>query len=196
VFSGVVLSMSQVYGISHAPTATLMYLAVLIYSPVMAAFAVLGATLGTLTEDKIEDIKDRFYEELEHVFEKFPKYTMKILQGDLNAKVGKEDFFKPTIGNESLHEINNDNGVRVVNFATSKILTVKSTMFLHRNIHKFTWTSPNGKIHSQIEHIFIDRRLHSFRAGDGETDHYLVVAKVRERLAVSKQKRTDRNVHS
>jgi Flp pilus assembly protein TadB len=49
VFSGVVLSMSQVYGISHAPTAILMYLAVLIYSPIMAAFAVLGATLGTLT---------------------------------------------------------------------------------------------------------------------------------------------------
>jgi exonuclease III len=26
------------------------------------------------TEDKIDDIKDRFYEELEHVFNKFPKY--------------------------------------------------------------------------------------------------------------------------
>jgi hypothetical protein len=25
------------------------------------------------TEDKIDDIKDRFYEELEHVFDKFPK---------------------------------------------------------------------------------------------------------------------------
>jgi hypothetical protein len=41
--------------------------------------------------------------------------------GGLNAKVGREDIFKPTIGNVSLHEISNDNGVRVVNFATSKI---------------------------------------------------------------------------
>jgi hypothetical protein len=32
---------------------------------------------------------------------------MKILLGDLNAKVGREDIFKPTIGNESLHEIIN-----------------------------------------------------------------------------------------
>jgi hypothetical protein len=40
---------------------------------------------------------------------------MKILLGDFNAKVGKEDIFKPTIGNESLHETSNDNGVRVVN---------------------------------------------------------------------------------
>jgi urea transporter len=49
VFSGVVLSMSQVYGINHAPAAVLMYLAVVIYSPIMAAFAVLGATVATLT---------------------------------------------------------------------------------------------------------------------------------------------------
>jgi hypothetical protein len=35
--------------------------------------------------------------------------------GDLNAKVGREDIFEPTIGNESLYEIRNDNGVRVVN---------------------------------------------------------------------------------
>jgi hypothetical protein len=39
---------------------------------------------------------------------------------DFSAKVGREDIFKPTIGNESLHEISNDNGVRVVNFSTSK----------------------------------------------------------------------------
>jgi hypothetical protein len=50
---------------------------------------------------------------------------MNILLGDFNAKVGKEDIFKPTTVNESLHKISNDNGVRVVNFATSKNLTVK-----------------------------------------------------------------------
>jgi hypothetical protein len=49
--------------------------------------------------------------------------------GDFNAKVGRENFFKPTIGNESLHEINNDNGVRVVNVTTSKNLFVKVLWF-------------------------------------------------------------------
>jgi hypothetical protein len=38
-------------------------------------------------------MKDRFYEELEHIFDKFPKYV-KILSGDFNAKVGREDIFK------------------------------------------------------------------------------------------------------
>jgi hypothetical protein len=53
--------------------------------------------------------------------------------------------FKPTIGNESLHEISNDNGVRLVNFASAKNLRVKSTMSPHRNIHKYTFTSPDGE---------------------------------------------------
>jgi exonuclease III len=88
------------------------------------------------TEDKIYDVKDRFYKELERVLDKFLKYHTKILLGDFSAKVGREDIFKPKIGNESLHKISNDNGVRIVNFATSKNLIAKSTMFPHRNIHE------------------------------------------------------------
>jgi hypothetical protein len=119
---------------------------------------------------------------------------MKILLEDFNAKLGREETFKPTIGNESLHEDSNDNDVRVVNFATSKNLGGKSTMFPHRNVHKYTWISPDGKTQNQIDHGLIDRRLHSsildvrpFRGADCDTDHYLVVAKVKERLAVIKQ---------
>jgi exonuclease III len=89
-------------------------------------------------EDTSDDIKDSFYEELGRVFDQFPSYNMKILLGDFNAKAGREDIFKPTIGNESSHEISNGNGVRVVNFATSKNLVVKSTMFPHPSIHKYT----------------------------------------------------------
>jgi hypothetical protein len=64
--------------------------------------------------------------------------------GGFNAEVGRENIFKPTIGNESLHEISNDNGVRAVNFATSKNLVIRSTMFPHRKIDKYTWTSLEG----------------------------------------------------
>jgi exonuclease III len=66
------------------------------------------------TEDKSDDTKERFYEELEHVLDQFLKYCMKILLGDLNTQVGREDIFKLTNENRSLHEISNDDAVRVV----------------------------------------------------------------------------------
>jgi hypothetical protein len=50
------------------------------------------------------------------------------------------------------------------------------------------YTSPDGRTHNQIDHIFIDRRRQSktlecpiFQRGC-DTDHYLVVAKLGERL--------------
>jgi hypothetical protein len=46
---------------------------------------------------------------------------MKVLFGDFNAKLEGEDIFKPTVGNESLHQDNKDNDVRIVNFVISKI---------------------------------------------------------------------------
>ena len=82
-----------------------------------------------------------------------------MLLRDFNAEVERENIFKPTIGQESLHQ--DINGVRLVNFATSKNLVVKSTMFPHRNIHKYIWGSPDGKTHNQTDHVLTDRRWHS-----------------------------------
>ena len=55
------------------------------------------------SEEKREESKDSFYEELEQVSDYFPKYYMKNRLGDFNTKVGREIIFKPTIGQESLH---------------------------------------------------------------------------------------------
>jgi hypothetical protein len=52
-------------------------------------------------EDKSDYVKDSFYEELGRVFEQFPRYDIKILFDDFNAKVGREDIFKLAIRNES-----------------------------------------------------------------------------------------------
>jgi hypothetical protein len=72
------------------------------------------------SEEESDESKDSFYEELEQVFDHLPKYHTKILLRDFNEKVGREYIFKPSIGKESLHQDSNDNGVRLVNFATSK----------------------------------------------------------------------------
>jgi exonuclease III len=43
-------------------------------------------------EDKYDVMKDSFHKELEEVFDQFPRYHMKILMGDFNAKVWREDI--------------------------------------------------------------------------------------------------------
>jgi hypothetical protein len=116
------------------------------------------------------------------------------LSCDFNAKVGREDIFKPTTGHTNLHKISNDNGVRAANFAPSKNLIVKSTMFPHHNIHEYIWTFPDGKPHGQLDRILIDWQRHSsilnvrsFGSADCHNDNYLVVANIREGPAVNKQ---------
>jgi hypothetical protein len=104
------------------------------------------------TEDITDNVKDTLYEALERVFNKFPKHHTKILLGDFSAKLGRENIFRPTVGNEILHKSSNDNGV--------KNLIGKTTMFPHSKIHKYTCTSPDGKPHNQIAHILMGRRRH------------------------------------
>jgi hypothetical protein len=61
------------------------------------------------TDDKTDDVKDSFYEELEHVFKKFPKHNLKILLGDFSVKVSKGEIFRKAIENEGLNEVNEVN---------------------------------------------------------------------------------------
>jgi hypothetical protein len=144
-------------------------------------------------EDKSDDV-DSFYEELKHVFDQFPRYDINILLCDFNTKVGREDIFKPTIGNETSLEISNENEASVVKFSTSKNVLAKSTMFPHRSIHKYTWKSPDGKMHYHIDHVLIVRRRRSsildvrcFRGADCDSGRYTIVVNITEGLAVSKR---------
>jgi exonuclease III len=114
------------------------------------------------TEDKDDNIKDSFYKELEQVFDQFPRYHMKVLLGDFNVMLQREDIFKPIICNKGLHEVSNDNGIRVVNFATS------DRSCLNRQKITFKYMS------------------NPLEVADCDTDHYLVVAKLRKRISVSK----------
>jgi hypothetical protein len=79
----------------------------------------------TSSKEKSNESKESF-DELKQIADCFPKYHTKILLGDFNVKVGRENNSKPTIWNDSLHQDSKDNVVRIVNFATSKNLVVMS----------------------------------------------------------------------
>ena len=75
---------------------------------------------------------------------------MEILLGDLTQNWGERIFSNQQLGNESLHQDSNDNGVRIVNFATSKSLDVKSIMFPHQNFYNSPGPLPMGGLTTKL----------------------------------------------
>jgi hypothetical protein len=64
-----------------------------------------------------------------------PTHDVMLVMGEANAKVGRETVHQPTIGKHSLHESTNENGLRLVDFATGRQMAVKGTYFMHKRIH-------------------------------------------------------------
>ncbi|KAK5639471.1 hypothetical protein RI129_011963 [Pyrocoelia pectoralis] len=121
--------------------------------------------------EKEDDEKERYYELLENECDKLPKFDAKIVIGDCNAKVGKEDVYRRVAGQRSKHEVSNDNGQRLINFAMERDM----------DIYKGTWKSPDGRVVNQIDHVLIERKhenkisnVRSTRGAEADSDHFLV----------------------
>jgi hypothetical protein len=125
-----------------------------------------------------------FYSKLDAVYDRTPRNDVKIILGDFDAKIGKEDTFISAVGQYSLHQTFNDNGCKAADFALNQNLNISSTHFIHKNLHKSTWISPDGKTCNQIDHVMIEGRhasdtegVRSHRGADADTDHFLVRVK-------------------
>lgn len=62
------------------------------------------------TEEKSEDVKEIFFDKIQKNFDSFPRYDFKLIVGDFNAKVGREETYKSWTGGKSKHQYCNDNG--------------------------------------------------------------------------------------
>lgn len=69
---------------------------------------------------------------------KAPENDIKLVLGDFNAQVGREDEYTSITGKYSLHHITNDNGAKLIQFAASNNMRIRSTVFPHKDIHKGT----------------------------------------------------------
>jgi sorting nexin-29 len=148
------------------------------------------------TEEGDDDEKDLFYDELDRLWGLCPRHDVKIIMGDFNSKIGREEEFRPFLGNYSLHDVSNDNGIRLISFAASHDMIIGSTLFQHKNIHKATWRSPDGSYSNQIDHMLISSRyrtnlmdVKTFRGANLDSDHYLVICKLREKISLARRAR-------
>jgi hypothetical protein len=90
------------------------------------------------TEDKDDEEKDKFYLELETIYSQCPRHDIKMVLGDFNAKVGKEESNYPYAERNGLHEDCNGNGYKLVQFAAAIDMIIGGTTLTHKNIYKVT----------------------------------------------------------
>ena len=94
---------------------------------------------------------------VEETYDSCPSNAIKIVLGDWNGKVGREDIYQGLIGRHIMHLNCNNNRQRLLDFAAAKNMVLSSTCFPHKEIHKQTWRFPDGKTNNQIDHILIDK---------------------------------------
>ena len=138
------------------------------------------------TEDADEEEKEEFYMRLQDVLNGCKTHDMLVITGDMNAKVGENnEHYERVMGRHGLGQ-RNGNGERLCALSDMNGLVITGTLFPHKDIHKATWLSPNGKTKNQIDHILINKRFRNsvkdtkvFRSADIGSDHYLVCMKVK-----------------
>lgn len=96
------------------------------------------------TEGKRDEKKEQFLEVLDRAYNDISIHWIMVILGDFNAKIGRKNTYKLTIGSEILHYISNGNGTMSIIMAIAKNLIVSSTYFPRKDIHKQTWISPDG----------------------------------------------------
>jgi hypothetical protein len=141
------------------------------------------------TVDKMDDIKEQFSEDLQKVVDNTPKSETIIILGDLNARMGKEGAYRGVTGQYTLHQNTNGNGELFCECAVVNDVTVMSTQFQHKSIHKGTWISPDENTVNQTDHVMVNSNkeeltedVRSRRGPNIDSDHFLVKTILNQKL--------------
>ena len=114
------------------------------------------------------------------------KHDLLIFTGEMNTKVGEENWdYDEVMGKHGLGQ-RNDNGERLCEFCDMNELVITGTLFPPKNIHKATWVSPNRITRNQIDHVLINKRLRDsvkdtrvYSSANIRSDHYLLCTTVK-----------------
>ena len=150
------------------------------------------APTSTSPEDEIE----KFYDDLDAAYKLCGSQEMKIVMGDLNAKVGTEpDPLREVVGPYGLGN-RNERGDMWVDRCMTHDQVIMNTWFQHHTTHLYTWKSPGDGVRNQIDYITIDKRFGNSilqvkgnPSADGGSDHVPIVATLRLKLRMVKQKK-------
>ena len=136
-----------------------------------------------------DDVKDRFYEDLNAVIEAVPKSDKLFILGDFNARVGSDSVtWDGVIGKYGIGRYNS-NGSLLLRTCAEHELLITNTIFQLPTRNRTTWMHPRSKHWHLIDYVIVRKRdrqdirvTKSMCGADCWTDHRLIVSKVNLRI--------------
>ena len=127
-----------------------------------------------------EAVVEWFYEDLQDLLELTPKKDVLFIIGDWNAKIRSQET--PGVTGKFGLGIQNEAGQRLIEFCQGNTLVIANTLFQQHKRRLYTWTSPDGQHHNQIDYIICSQRwrssIHSTKTRPGAdcgSDHELLI---------------------
>ena len=112
------------------------------------------------TSDRDDKKIEEFHDQLQNVIDQTPKKDILVLQGDWNAKVGRDACGNwQGICGPFCNDDTNERGLRLLEFATFNDLVFVNTLGHHKASIRWTWHSPNGQHHNLIDYILVRKRF-------------------------------------
>ena len=100
-----------------------------------------------------------FFDLLQRVTDEISRHDM-MMMGDWNAWIGAmQEGEDGVVGWHGLGDERSEDDVRFVSFCAANNLAIVSTMFPYKNIHKYTWAAPNGRVTNQIDHVAVNSKF-------------------------------------
>ena len=132
-----------------------------------------------------EEIKEKFYQDLETLITKTPKADKMIILGDFNARVGTDHLaWEGNIGRHGIGKCNS-NGHLLLSTCAAHDLLITNTVFRQPTRNKTTWMHPRSKQWHLIDYVIVRKKdrqdVRSTKAmcgADCWTDHRLLVSKL------------------
>ena len=155
------------------------------------------------TTDHTDEEIEIFYNELQNSISKISKKDIMVIQGDMNAKIGK-DAHKNWGSTSGIfcNSVTNERGYRHLEFAKINELKIVNTFGPHKKSRIQTWHSLGGIYHNQIDYILVSKRFstslninktRSFLGADIGSDHDMLMMTFSLHLKNPKKNKFTRN---
>ena len=148
---------------------------------------IVSAYAPTMTNP--DEVKDKFYDDLDNVISATPRTDKLILLGDFNARVGTDhQTWEGVIGPEGVGKCNS-NGLLLLRKCAEHDLLITNTVFRLPNRNKTSWMHPRSKHWHLIDYVIVRRTdrqdvkvTKTMCGADCWIDHRLVVSKLNLRI--------------